>query len=170
MLHNGKSGLTIFFLCSPTPIKLLFLGRFIFTWWHFIPLSLSLLSLYQIGRSALLLFFYCPDQTWGPTFHLILLFLSDHHSIHLSFIVPIQVSGGGSKVTGRAPLSAFLMSLKHRGSAYYGDEEIQAGQKVTDLTNKGPLHSSTPSLLPFFSPLLVLLPLFYESSRLSCKV
>ena len=44
------------------------------------------------------------------------------------------------------------MSLKHRGSAYYGDEEIQAGQKVIDLANRGPLCSFTPpSLLPLLS-------------------
>lgn len=53
-----------------------------------------------------------------------------------------------------ALLSAFLMSLKHRGSAYYGDEGIQAGQKVMALANRGPLYSSTPPshLCSFSSP------------------
>lgn len=71
-----------------------------------------------------------------------------------------------------ALLSAFLMSLKHGGSAYYGDEEIQAGQKVTDLANRGPLYSSTSfSHLSFSSPLLFLiLPHSVHFISLSCRV
>lgn len=89
------------------------------------------------------------DQTQGPTFHIIPLFLSlDHHSIHLSFITVSSRSLVGAyrwqACVCLALQSAFLMSLKHRGSAHYGDEEIQAGQKVTDLANRGPLRSSTP--------------------------
>lgn len=126
----------------------------------------SCLSAQQSSSSALSLFFGSPDQTWGPTFHPIPLFLSDHLSIHLSFISVSWRSLVGAErwqaCVCLAPLSAFLMSLKHRGSAYYGDEEIQAGQRWQTSLIGGPLLSSTlPSLLscPFlFSPLLTSVP------------
>lgn len=62
------------------------------------------------------------------------------------------VSGGSKEVTGvclGALSSAFLMSLKHQGSANYGDEAIQEGQKVTDLANRDSFCSSYLSF-PFF--------------------
>lgn len=66
------------------------------------------------------------------------------------------------------------MSLEHRGSAYYGDEQIQAGQKVMDLANRGPLRSLLLLLsFPLFSSPRSSFPpfyQFYESISLSCKV
>lgn len=90
-----------YFSCAPpAPIKLPFLGRFIFTQLVFLFLPFFLLFFHQRISLALFLFFYSPDQTWGPTFHPILFFLSDHLSIHLSFICLIEVFGGSREVTG----------------------------------------------------------------------
>jgi len=146
----------------PAPIKWLFPGRFIFPQ----PLSLrslSLLSLLcfilknslpkkQFTSSCLLLFSWSNPGPDLPSFPSPSLF--DHLSVHLSFISvssrsPVGAEGWQACVCP-ALLSAFLMSLKHSGSAYYGDEEIQAGQKVMVLANR----RSFPMPLPLTSPLL----------------
>lgn len=90
------------------------------------------------------------------------------------------VSGGSREVTGvclAALSSAFLMSLKHLGSANYGDEAIQAGQKVTDLANRDSFCSSYLSfpllyssfLLVFFTLTVHLARCNEEGDMLNCR-
>lgn len=126
-----------------------------------VPLLLSVFSPKK-PFSSLSLFFCSPDQTRGPTFHPIPLFLSHHLSIHLSFIPVSSRSLVGAErwqaCVCLALLSAFLMNT--------GGQPImemrrsrQAKRWRTSLIG-GPLLSSTlPSYLSrlfplFFSPLL----------------
>lgn len=89
-------------------------------------------------------------------------YLSDHFFIHLPFIPVSQRCLLGAKRwqpgVCLALLSAFLMSLKHGGSDYYGDEEIQAGRKVSSRPHSGVSLLLSSSLLPVLFPLLTLLP------------
>lgn len=120
---------------------------------------------------------YSPDQTWGPTFLPSRPSLSLRPSLHSSLFYPrlIEVSGGSSEVTGvRLPATAVCLSNEPEtqgGSAYYGDEEIQAGQKVRDLANRGPHHHPLPPSylsFPLFSSPLLLPPSFLPSRSLVC--
>ena len=143
------------------PIKWLFLGRFIFT----LPLFLS--PLCHSTKEAVQLFLFSsllriklgaqpsiPSFPISPTITPFIFVLSPSHG-------GLRWEQRGDRRVSAWPCCLpFLMSLKHRGSAYYGDEEIQAGQKVMDLANRGPLRSlCPPSYLssPFlFTPPLTL--------------
>ena len=161
-----------YFSCAhPFPIKLLFLGRFISTQ----PLFLFISPLHLFTKEAVQLFSFSSLVLIKPGAQpsISSFSFSNHLSIHLSFISVSSRSPVGAErwqaCVCLALLSAFLMSLKHRGSAYYGDEEIQAGQKVTDLANRGPLCSSTPPFSLSYSFLTqFLLPSIYKSTSLSC--
>lgn len=159
---RSKRQITADYFVLQAPIKWLFLGRFIFTRPLFLsPLCHSTKEAVQPFLFSSLLRIKPGAQPSIPSFPI-------SPTITPFIFFCISVSWRSRPVGAErwqacvclAPLSAFLMSLKHRGSAYYGDEEIQAGQKVMDLANRGPLRSlCPPSYLssPFlFTPPLTL--------------
>lgn len=146
--YNGKSHKN-----RPSPIKLLFLGRLIFNQPLCPNMFLSLknqLSPFPLYSSLLIK----PASISSFSYHL---------SIHPSLIFVSSRSLVGAErwqaCVCRARLSAFLMRLKHWGSAYYGDEQIQAGQKVMDLANRGPLSVTPPN--PPTSHVIFLLSIYF---------
>lgn len=138
-------------LASCCNLRVCHAGDTIFQVWLFtVPLdfpfsfyALCRCLLLETGQTHFLFILLHADQTWGPAFHVLHLFLDDHFSVRLSLVfVSLRSLVGAErwqKCVRIAQLSAFLMRLKHGGSAYYGDERIQEGQKVTDLVNRGPL-------------------------------
>lgn len=150
--HNWQKTSDYLSCMLPAPIQSLFPGRSIFTQ----PLSLFTHLFFtkeEVHLSSFPCLLLIKPRAQPP----ILPFsLPCRRRAHLSFISvssrsPVGAEGWQPCVCP-ALLSAFLMSPKHRGSAYYGDEEIQAGQKVMDLSNRGPFSFPPPLLLT--SPLI----------------